>query len=151
MGVGVRPDGLAGCGPEHGAAARTSEEHGGTALAPESIEGIPVTVVVIWILCAAGWGVVLAGLRRGLRGRERGPALFAHTVTPAGVVLTFAVLGYGSLYATIALAAEWWSLAAVTGFRPARLVAGGGLRRLAAWLLVTAAVTYVTGRLVLGR
>ncbi|WP_246342884.1 hypothetical protein [Actinomadura verrucosospora] len=110
-----------------------------------------MSVVVVWIMCAAGWGVVLAGLRRGLRGPGRGPALFAHTVTPAGVVLTFALIGYGSLYATIALAAEWWSLAVVTGFRPARLVAGGGLRRAAAWLLLTAAVTYVTGRLVLGR
>ncbi|WP_328601024.1 hypothetical protein [Actinomadura physcomitrii] len=109
-----------------------------------------MTVVVVWILGATGWGVVLAGLRRGLRGRDRGPALFAHTATPAGVVLMFAVLGYGSLYATIALAAEWWSLAVVTGFRPARLVAGGGLRRLAAWLLLTAAVTYAAGRVVLG-
>jgi hypothetical protein len=110
-----------------------------------------VTVAVIWILCAAGWGVILAGLRRGLHGPDRGPALFAHTVTPAGVVLLFALIGFGSLYGTIALAAEGWSLALVTGFRPARLVAGGGLPRLAAWLLLAAAVTYVTGRLVLGR
>ncbi|GAA2161814.1 hypothetical protein [Actinomadura napierensis] len=108
-------------------------------------------MALIWIMCAAGWGVVLAGLRRGLRGPERGPALFAHTAAPAGVVLMSALIGYGSLYATIALAAQWWSLSVVTGFRPARLVAGGGLGRLAAWLLLTAAVTYVTGRLVLGR
>ncbi|MDL4817871.1 hypothetical protein [Actinomadura opuntiae] len=108
-------------------------------------------MAVIWIMCAAGWGVVLAGLRRGLRGPGRGPALFAHTATPAGAVLLFALIGYGSLYATIALAAQWWSLSLVTGFRPARLVADGGLRRLAAWLLLTAAVTYVAGRLVLGR
>lgn len=132
-------------------ARRTPNEdtRGGTALAPESMDGLPVTVLVIWIMCALGWGVTLAGLRRGLRGPARGPALFAHTLTPAGIVLTFALAGFGSLYATIALTAEWWALALVTGLRPERLLATGGLGRLAAWALLTAAGTLLAGRLVL--
>ncbi|WP_433463301.1 hypothetical protein [Spirillospora sp. CA-128828] len=107
-----------------------------------------MTVLVAWLLCAAGWGVVLAGLRNGLHGPSRGPALFAHTVTPAGVILLFALIGFGSLYATIALAAEWWALLAVTGLRPERLLSTGGLGRLAAWAAVTAAATYAATRFV---
>jgi hypothetical protein len=107
-----------------------------------------VTVLVIWVLCAVGWGVVLAGLRNGLRGPARGPAVFAHTVTPAGVVLFFSLAGFGSLYATIALTAEWWALLAVTGFRPERLLSTGGLGRLAAWAAVTAAAGYAATRFV---
>ncbi|NDU74631.1 hypothetical protein GWI34_18650 [Actinomadura sp. DSM 109109] len=118
-------------------------------MAPESIDGLPVTVLVVWALCAAGWGAVLVGLRRGLRGPARGPALFAHTATPAGAFLLFSLIGLGSLYATIALAAEWWGLLAVTRFRPERLLSTGGLGRLAAWAAVTAAVTWAVTRLVL--
>lgn len=81
-------------------------------------------------------------LRRGLRGPERGPALFAHVATPAGIVLLFSLIGFGSLYGTIALAAQWWALLAVTGLRPERLLATGGLGRLAAWAAVTAAFAY---------
>ncbi|MFI0411226.1 hypothetical protein [Actinomadura sp. 3N508] len=100
------------------------------------------------MLCAAGWGVVLARLRAGVHGPARGPCLFAHTITPAGIVLTCALIGFGSLYATIALAAEWWALLLVTGFRPERLLSTGGLGRLAAWAAVTAAVVYLMTRLV---
>ncbi|XNL82523.1 hypothetical protein K8Z49_15810 [Actinomadura madurae] len=117
-------------------------------MAPESLNGLPVTVLVIWALCAAGWGAVLAGLRNGLRGPARAPALFAHTATPAGVVLLFSLIGFGSLHATIALTAEWWALLAVTGFRPERLLSTGGLARLAAWAAVTAAAAYAATRLV---
>jgi len=98
-----------------------------------------VAVLVIWALGAVGWGAVLAGLRTGLRGPSRGPALFAHAATPAGAVLLFSLIGFGSLHATIALTAEWWALLAVTGFRPERLVATGGPGRLAAWAAGTAA------------
>lgn len=112
------------------------------------MNGLPVAVLAVWLLCAAGWGVVLAGLRNGLRGPSRGTALFAHTVTPAAVVLLFALIGFGSLYATIALTAEWWSLLVVTGFRPERLLATGGLGRLAAWAALTVAAAYAAARLV---
>jgi hypothetical protein len=113
------------------------------------MNGLPATVLVVWVLCAAGWGAVLLGLRRGLRGPSRGPALFAHTATPAGVVLLFSLIGFGSLPATIALTAEWWALLAVTGLRPERLLSTGGLGRLAAWAAVAAAATCAATRLVL--
>ena len=96
------------------------------------------------MLGAVGWGAVLAGLR----GRGRGPALFAHVATPAGTVLLFSLIGFGSLYATIALTAEWWALLAVTGFRPHRLLGTGGLGRLAAWLAATAAAACAASWLV---
>ncbi|TDD13785.1 hypothetical protein E1287_43115 [Actinomadura sp. KC06] len=117
-------------------------------MAPESLNGLPTAVVAVWMLCAAGWGVVLVRLRCGVHGPARGPTLFAHTITPAGVVLTCSLIGFGSLYATIALAAEWWALLLVTGFRPERLLSTGGLGRLAAWAALTAAATYVAARLV---
>ncbi|MWK37246.1 hypothetical protein GEV43_26395 [Actinomadura sp. J1-007] len=110
----------------------------------------------MWVLGAVGWGVVLAGLRRGVHGLARAPALFAHALTPAGAVLACSVAGFGFLYATIALTAEWWALALVTGFRPERLLepdprrAGGAdLRRLAAWAALTAAATAAAGALIL--
>ncbi|MFI0480680.1 hypothetical protein [Actinomadura sp. 9N215] len=112
------------------------------------MNGLPTTVVAVWVLCAAGWGAVLACLRGGVHGPARGPCLFAHTATPAGVILTCSLIGFGSLYATIALTAEWWALLLVTGFRPERLLSGGGLGRLAAWAAVTAAATYAAARLV---
>jgi hypothetical protein len=98
-----------------------------------------VAVLVIWALGGVGWAAVLLGLRRGLHGPARGPSLFAHFATPAATVLLFSLIGFGSLYATIALTAEWWALLAVTGFRPERLLAAGGLGRLAAWAAGTAA------------
>ncbi|WP_262402161.1 hypothetical protein [Actinomadura sp. CNU-125] len=95
-------------------------------------------VVALWALCGAGWIAVLAGLRRGVRGPARGPSLFAHTLTPAAVVLLCAHVGHGNLYATIWLAAQWWALMIVTGLRPERLAATGGPGRLGAWLALTA-------------
>ncbi|MEU8802646.1 hypothetical protein [Spirillospora sp. NPDC048819] len=112
------------------------------------MSGLPVTVVALWVLCAAGWGIVLAGLRRSIHGPARGPTLFAHVATPAGVVLTFSLIGFGALYGTLALTAEWWALLLVTGFRPERLLSTGGLGRLAAWAAVTAAATLAAARLV---
>ncbi|WP_243718409.1 hypothetical protein [Actinomadura sp. 7K534] len=102
----------------------------------------------LWLLCFAGWAAVLAALRRGVRGPARGPVLFAHTATPAGVVLLFSLIGFGSLYATILLTAEWWALLLVTGLRPERLLSTGGLGRLAAWATVTGAATLATTRFV---
>lgn len=130
--------------PRRGPHARGKDE----ALAPEALNGLPVTVPALWVLCAAGWAAVLAGLRRGMHGLARGPVLFAHTATPPAVVLLFSLIGFGSLYATIALAAEWWALLLVTGFHPERLLATGGLGRLAAWAAVTAAATLAATRFV---
>ncbi|WP_243722983.1 hypothetical protein [Actinomadura sp. 7K507] len=107
-----------------------------------------MTVLAVWVLCAVGWGAVLAGLRRSVHGPARGPALFAHTATAAGIVLLFSLIGFGSLHATIAVTAEWWALLLVTGFRPERLLATGGLGRLAAWAALTAAATLGATRLV---
>ncbi|MFI0357960.1 hypothetical protein [Actinomadura sp. 9N407] len=98
---------------------------------------MPVTILALWLLAATGWGVILAGLRRGPCGR---PALIAHTLTAPGVVLLCAIIGFGSLHGTIALTAEWWSLALVTGFRPERLIRYGTLPRLAAWAALTTAM-----------
>ena len=112
------------------------------------MSGLPATVLAVWALCGAGWIIVLARLRGGLHGPDRGPALFAHTLTPAGVVFAFSLVGFGSLYATIALTAEWWALLLVTGFRPERLLSSGGLGRLAAWAAVTSAGTFAAARLV---
>ncbi|TDE31103.1 hypothetical protein E1289_17275 [Actinomadura sp. 6K520] len=117
-------------------------------MAPEALNGLPVTVSALWLLCAAGWAAVLVGLRRNVHGPARGPVLFAHTAAPAAVVLLFSLIGFGSLYATIALAAEWWALLLVTGFRPERLLSTGGLGRLAAWATVAGAATLATTRFV---
>ncbi|WP_329521787.1 hypothetical protein [Spirillospora sp. NBC_01491] len=119
------------------------------ALGPESLGGIPVALLIIWALGAAGWGAVLAGLRHGLRGRARGSALFAHVLTLAGAVFGCTVLGFGFLYVSIALTAEWWALALVTGFRPERLLDSGGLGRLAVWAVLTTAGILAAGALVL--
>ncbi|WP_233617408.1 MULTISPECIES: hypothetical protein [Actinomadura] len=105
-------------------------------------------MVALWALCGAGWVAVLAGLRRGVHGPARGPSLLAHTATPAAVVLLCAHVGHGSLYATIWLAAQWWALAVATGLRPERLVASGGLRRLAGWLALSAAFAFAATRAV---
>ncbi|GAA2438597.1 hypothetical protein GCM10010191_62270 [Actinomadura vinacea] len=105
---------------------------------PESFNGVPVAVLVLWLLAAAGWCAVAAGLRRGLSGFVRRTALLAHALTAPGVLLYCSVLGYGSLHGTIALAAEWWALVAVTGLRPERLLRAGSLPRLTAWSLLAA-------------
>ncbi|MGH3239604.1 MAG: hypothetical protein ACRDNL_04435 [Spirillospora sp.] len=153
MGVGVGPDDLTRPATRQYRGTREGRLAGtwgkGGALAPESLNGLPLTVVAVWVLCAVGWGAVLGGLRGGVHGPARGPSLFAHTITPAGVILTCSLIGFGSLYATIALTAEWWALLLVTGFRPERLLTTGGLGRLAAWAALTVAATYVTVRLVL--
>ncbi|WP_019630225.1 hypothetical protein [Actinomadura atramentaria] len=107
-------------------------------MAPESLAGLPFAVVVLWLLAAAGWGGVLAGLVRGLPESVRGPAVFAHVLTAPTAVLLPALVGFGSLFLTVGLAAAWWSLLLTTGLRPRRLVAAGGWPRLAAFLLVAA-------------
>ncbi|CND78613.1 Uncharacterised protein [Mycobacterium tuberculosis] len=140
--MGVGPHDLTGSGRREQFGTRQDTRGRDTALAPESLNGLPVAVLVIWALCAAGWGAVLVALRRGLAVPARGPALFAHVTTPAGVVLLFSLIGFGSLYGTIALTAEWWALLAVTGFRPERLLAAGGLGRLAAWAAAAAVLAY---------
>lgn len=110
---------------------------------------MPTTVLAVRIAGFAGWAVILAGLRRGLPGRTRGPALFAHAITPASLIFAFMILGFGSLYATIALAAEYWALILVTRLRPERLLDSGGLALLAVWAAVTAAFTLVATHLIL--
>ncbi|MQY06406.1 hypothetical protein [Actinomadura macrotermitis] len=110
----------------------------GLGVGPGPLNGVPAAVLAVWLLSAAGWGAVLAGLRRGLRGRGRAPALFLHAITPPTQILAFATVGFGSLHAAIALGAEWWALLLVTGLRPERLVQDGGLRRCAAWLVLAA-------------
>ncbi|WP_254716498.1 hypothetical protein [Actinomadura sp. WMMB 499] len=104
--------------------------------------------MALWALCGGGWIAVLAGLRRGVHGLARGPSLFAHTATPAAVVLLCALVGHGNLYATCWLTAQWWALAIVTGLRPERLVTSGGLGRLAAWLALTAVLAHLAARAV---
>lgn len=129
MGLGVGPDAV-------------------TAPVPESLAGVPVPVVVLVAFAVTGWLLVLAGLRRGLRGPERGPVLLLHTLTPPGLVAGFSFAGYGTLHALVAATAGWWSLVVVAGRAPERLVRRGTLPRLAAWLGLAAAVTVVASRLV---
>ncbi|WP_308287122.1 hypothetical protein [Actinomadura parmotrematis] len=107
---------------------------------------MPAAVLAVWLAVALGWGAVLAGMRRGLHGRARGPALLLHGITPWLLLLGFATLGYGSLYAMIALAAEWWALLLVTRLRPERLL-DGGARLAALWLAIAAAATLLATRL----
>jgi hypothetical protein len=113
------------------------------------LNGVPVTVLTVWIVAAAGWGAVAGGLRRGLSGYTRRLALLAHVLTLPGVVLFPSVLGFGFLYVSIAVAAEWWALILVTRGRPERLVLRGDLRWLAAWLTLTAAATVITTSMIL--
>ncbi|POM27691.1 hypothetical protein BTM25_21100 [Actinomadura rubteroloni] len=105
-------------------------------MAPESLAGFPTPVLVLWIVAATGWGAVLAGLRAGLPGRTRGPAVFAHVLTAPAALLAPALVGFGALPLTVGVAAAWWALALTTGFRPQRLVAAGGWGRLALFLVV---------------
>ncbi|KAB2347553.1 hypothetical protein F8566_20600 [Actinomadura rudentiformis] len=109
----------------------------------------PATVLAVWVLSAAGWGAVAGGLCRGLSGYTRRLALLAHVLTLPAVVLFPSILGFGFLYLSIAVAAEWWALILVTRGRPERLVLRGDLRRLAAWLALTAAATMITTSMIL--
>ncbi|MFC7729584.1 hypothetical protein [Actinomadura keratinilytica] len=81
--------------------------------------------------------MIAVGLRRGLAGTARRAALLAHGLTLPGLVLGASLAGFGALHVTIAAAAQWWALAAVTGLRPERLTQRGALPRLAAWLALT--------------
>jgi hypothetical protein len=76
---------------------------------------------VLWLTTAFAWAVIAALLFRGLSHPARAAALAAHGLTPFATLLICSLIGFGSLYATIALAAEWWALAAVTRLRPERL------------------------------
>ncbi|GAA2599368.1 hypothetical protein GCM10010411_36180 [Actinomadura fulvescens] len=100
-------------------------------------------MLAVWIAAAVGWGAVAGGLRRGLSGYPRRIALLAHILTLPAVVLIPSLLGFGFLYLSIAVAAEWWALLVVTRARPERLVLHGDPRRLAAWLALTAAATVI--------
>ncbi|MFI0449494.1 hypothetical protein [Actinomadura sp. 6N118] len=111
--------------------------------------GIPVTVLAVWIVAATGWGAVAGGLRRGLSGYTRRLTLLAHVLALPAVVLFPSILGFGFLYLSIAVAAEWWALILVTRGRPERLVQQGDLRRLAAWLTLTATATVITTSMIL--
>ncbi|REE95736.1 hypothetical protein [Thermomonospora umbrina] len=105
-----------------------------------------MTLPVLWALTVVGWLVAAAGLARGLTGRARTASLAAHGVTPFGVLLLCSMLGYGSFFAVIAMAAQWWALTLVTLFRPERLadpVGGDTVRptaRLTVWLVVATAL-----------
>ena len=118
------------------------------ALAPEALNGLPVVVSALWAVCGTGWLAVLVALRRSMHGPVRGPVVFGHVAAPAAGVRLFSVLGSGALCAPSALAAEWWALLLVTGFRPERLLSTGGLGRLAAWATLAGAATLVTTRFV---
>ena len=111
---------------------------GGIALVPESLYGLPAVVPLVWLVAAGGWIAVAAGLRRGLSGQARRAALIAHVMTAPGVVLVCATPGFGFLYATVALTAEWWALIVATRLRPERLVASGSPSRLAVWSALAA-------------
>ncbi|MGI8336302.1 hypothetical protein ACRYCC_40705 [Actinomadura scrupuli] len=99
-------------------------------------------MTILWAAAVLGWGVVAAGLWRGLRGRARSAAVMAHALSLGGVFLLGTMLGYGMLLTVISATAGWWALALVTGLRPELLVdpPRGGLLRLAAWLPLWAAV-----------
>ncbi|MCW2886060.1 MAG: hypothetical protein QOE54_4717 [Streptosporangiaceae bacterium] len=93
-------------------------------------------MTILWSAAVLGWGVVAAGLWRGLHGPARSAAVMAHALSLGGVFLLGTMLGYGMLVTVISATAGWWALALVTGLRPERLVdpARGGLLRLAVWL-----------------
>lgn len=98
----------------------------------------------LWLGTAFAWALIAARLFRGLPRRARGAALAVHGLTPVATLLTCSLLGFGALYATIALAAEWWALAAVTRLRPERLADPGRdcLALLAGWLVTTGVLAF---------
>lgn len=105
---------------------------------------------VLWLSAAAGWVAVCAGLWRGLTGTARKATLTAHGLTLGAVPTLGSTLGFGLLHLIVASTALWWSLLAVTGFRPERLVDPGGdaSRRLLVWLVLGGAVTWLAHRAV---
>lgn len=110
----------------------------------------PGLVPTLWIAAGAGWGVIAAGLWRGLSGQTRRAAMLAHVLTPGGIVLRSSLVGYGLLPALITVTAGWWALAAVTGLRPERIIDpadAGAAVRLAAWFALGAVVVVVIYRL----
>lgn len=106
---------------------------------------------LLWLAAATGWSVICAGLWFGLAGQSRKAALVAHGLSLGGVVLPSTVLGFGLLPAVAAASSWWWSLAAVTAFRPERLIdpQGGALPRLTLWLAVGTATMWLVHRTVL--
>ncbi|MEV5573982.1 hypothetical protein AB0L06_28435 [Spirillospora sp. NPDC052269] len=104
----------------------------------------------VWIAAAVGWGALLALLRRSDAGAG-GDAVFLHVITPPTLVLGFAFVGYGSLYATIFMAVQWWTLIIATAGRPDRLLRGGpsALWTALLWLTLTFAAAYAVTRIVL--
>lgn len=102
------------------------------------------TLDALWLGTALGWALIAARLSVGLTGRARRAALAVHGLTPLAILLGCALIGLGSLYATIVLAAQWWALALVTRLRPERLTdpAGNGLGMLAGWLAATALLIF---------
>lgn len=118
-------------------------------MVPESLYGIPPQILTLWLLALTGWLAVLADLARAPAGFARRTALLAHVMTPPGVVLACAMLGYGSVHGAVAVTAEYWSLVLVTGFRPRLLLAYGTLPRLAAWSALTVALLLAGTRWVL--
>jgi hypothetical protein len=80
---------------------------------------------LLWWASVLGWGVVAAGLWRGLRGQARTAAVAAHALSLGGVFLLGTMLGYGALITVISATSGWWALALVTGLRPERLVDRG--------------------------
>ncbi|TNY36816.1 hypothetical protein [Thermomonospora catenispora] len=101
-----------------------------------------MTPSAVWILAGVGWLLVAAGLFRGPAGAARTAALAAHALTPVGVLLITMTLGYGALFALLALVAEWWAAVLVTLGRPWRLAdpVRHGTARLAAWLATSGAL-----------
>jgi hypothetical protein len=112
----------------------------------------PTLLATLWISACCGWGLITAGLWRGLSGRTRRAALIVHVLTPGGIVLRSTLVGYGLLPALITATACWWALAAVTGLRPERLVDppdGRFAVLLPAWLALTGGVAFALYRLLL--
>ncbi|MEV4258370.1 hypothetical protein AB0J52_34885, partial [Spirillospora sp. NPDC049652] len=97
---------------------------------------------------ALGWGAVLALLRRA--GAD-GTAVFLHAITPVTLVLGFAFTGFGSAFATVFMAVQWWTLIVATGGRLDRILRGGptALGTAALWLALTLGAAYAVTRAVL--
>lgn len=101
-----------------------------------------MTLTTVWLLAGVGWLLVMIGLARAPADITRTAALTAHTLTPFGVLLISMTLGYGALFALLALVAEWWAVILVTLGRPWRLAdpVRHGTARLAAWLAASGAL-----------
>ncbi|RFU38428.1 hypothetical protein DZF91_27780 [Actinomadura logoneensis] len=117
-------------------------------MAAGTVGGAPWPLLTVWIVAAVGWGAVLGLLRRD--GAD-GTAVFLHAITPATLVLGFAFTGFGSLYSTVFMAVQWWTLVAATRGRPDRILAGGpsALATAVVWLVLTFAAAYAVTRAVL--